>query len=443
MKLEINPLDYEFVFQMMSLPYFHNIFFNKGAYRDADSIITYYDNTWKYYIAYRDRDRLADIGLNMLEHGMVQFRKKIHRILNSAKIFFPEIEKTDFSKFSDKEFIKELERFIKLFQQLGDIFSYTEYFMFYKAQEKIQKLVSNETLISSPKETVLSREFYDKCKLALNQSKKALLEHVKKYSYINYNEGGKTLTLSILKKELKQIKNPNKEIDLIDKKHKEILSKREKSALADAIREMSELKFLIRCYINKTVFGERLINKYLAEISRRTGVENPEEYHYTETIDLLSKKKVKKASRKLFVLGKFNNWKLIEKKQAFVLIKELDKLTEVKTTELKGYVGNKGYYVGKAKLLPMDTNVDLAKEIDKMDKGDVLVTISTGPEMIKACHKAGAIVTEEGGVCAHAAIVSRELGIPSVLATKVATKVFKDGDMVEVDANNGIVRKLK
>ena len=77
-----------------------------------------------------------------------------------------------------------------------------------------------------------------------------------------------------------------------------------------------------------------------------------------------------------------------------------------------------------------------------MKKGAVLVTGSTGPEMIIACKKAGAIVTEEGGITSHAAIVSRELGIPCVIGTKIATQVLKDGDLVEVDAYNGMVKKL-
>ena len=57
--------------------------------------------------------------------------------------------------------------------------------------------------------------------------------------------------------------------------------------------------------------------------------------------------------------------------------------------------------------------------------------------------KAITIVTDEGGLTSHAAIVSRELGIPCILGTKVATKVLKDGDLVEVDAEKGVVRKIK
>ena len=56
--------------------------------------------------------------------------------------------------------------------------------------------------------------------------------------------------------------------------------------------------------------------------------------------------------------------------------------------------------------------------------------------------KAAAIVTEQGGITSHAAIISRELRVPCVIGTKIATKVLKDGDKVEVDATKGIVKKL-
>jgi pyruvate,water dikinase len=60
-----------------------------------------------------------------------------------------------------------------------------------------------------------------------------------------------------------------------------------------------------------------------------------------------------------------------------------------------------------------------------------------------AMRKAAAIVTDLGGITCHAAIVSREMKVPCVVGTKIATKVFKDGDLVEVDAIKGTVRKLE
>jgi len=66
----------------------------------------------------------------------------------------------------------------------------------------------------------------------------------------------------------------------------------------------------------------------------------------------------------------------------------------------------------------------------------------TKPNIIPACEKAGAIVTDEGGILCHAAIVSRELGVPCLIGTKYATEYFKDGDYAEVDANKGTAVKI-
>jgi len=82
-------------------------------------------------------------------------------------------------------------------------------------------------------------------------------------------------------------------------------------------------------------------------------------------------------------------------------------------------------------------------ELKKINKGDILIAETTGPEMMVACKKAAAIITDEGGLTSHAAIVSRELKIPCLVGTKIASKVIKDGDLVEVDANKGIIRILK
>jgi phosphohistidine swiveling domain-containing protein len=76
------------------------------------------------------------------------------------------------------------------------------------------------------------------------------------------------------------------------------------------------------------------------------------------------------------------------------------------------------------------------------EEGSVLVTTMTTPEFVFLMKKAAAVVTDAGGLTSHAAIVSRELGVPCIVGTKIATKVLKDGDLVEVDAEQGTVRKL-
>ncbi|MBU0535947.1 MAG: hypothetical protein KKE20_03210 [Nanoarchaeota archaeon] len=113
---------------------------------------------------------------------------------------------------------------------------------------------------------------------------------------------------------------------------------------------------------------------------------------------------------------------------------------DLDVTELKGTIANKGYKKGRVKVLELGKNI--AKQIDEMKRGDILVAGNTRPEVIVACQKASAIVTDEGGILSHAALVSREFGIPCIVSTYKATRVFKTGDLVEVDANNGVVRKL-
>jgi phosphohistidine swiveling domain-containing protein len=75
--------------------------------------------------------------------------------------------------------------------------------------------------------------------------------------------------------------------------------------------------------------------------------------------------------------------------------------------------------------------------------GDILVTGMTDPNYVPLMRQAGAIVTDAGGMLCHAAIVSRELGKPCVIGTKIATQVLKDGDLVEVDADNGVIKIIQ
>jgi phosphoenolpyruvate synthase/pyruvate phosphate dikinase len=83
-----------------------------------------------------------------------------------------------------------------------------------------------------------------------------------------------------------------------------------------------------------------------------------------------------------------------------------------------------------------------AHKVGIFNNGDILVTNNTTSDFVPIIKRAGTIITDQGGITCHAAIISRELGIPCVIGTKIATKVLKDGDKVEVDAIKGIIRKL-
>lgn len=105
--------------------------------------------------------------------------------------------------------------------------------------------------------------------------------------------------------------------------------------------------------------------------------------------------------------------------------------------DIRGLAASVGRVMGPVKI------VGSVQEISKVQRGDVMVAVMTRPDYIAGIKKAAAIVTNEGGITCHAAIVSRELGIPCIIGTKIATEVLKDNDIVEVNANHGVVTMIK
>ena len=116
---------------------------------------------------------------------------------------------------------------------------------------------------------------------------------------------------------------------------------------------------------------------------------------------------------------------------------EINKATETINEEIKGQTAYRGKARGKVK-------VCIRKEdIVKMTKGEILVSVMTTPHFLPAIKLAKAFITDEGGITCHAAIVARELKKPCIIGTKIATEVLNNGDLVEVNADKGIVKILK
>ncbi|MBN1779124.1 MAG: hypothetical protein JW816_02810 [Candidatus Buchananbacteria bacterium] len=106
--------------------------------------------------------------------------------------------------------------------------------------------------------------------------------------------------------------------------------------------------------------------------------------------------------------------------------------------EFSGTIGNGGCVRGRAHII-----FDAKNNNKFFNEGEILVTSMTRPEFLPLMSKALAFVTNEGGLTCHAAIVTREMNKPCVIGTKIATQVLKDGNLVEVDGDNGVVRILK
>jgi len=159
----------------------------------------------------------------------------------------------------------------------------------------------------------------------------------------------------------------------------------------------------------------------------------------------LSKSRLRKLKQKLEKRRKFNvihgigknGIKIITGAKARQLAKRIENRFTKQHKEIKGNIGNCGCCRARVKIIKGD------KEFFKFRAGNIIVAPMTRPEYILLMKKAAGIITDEGGVACHAAIVSRELNIPCIIGTQVATQFLKDNDLVELNADKGIVKIIK
>ena len=128
----------------------------------------------------------------------------------------------------------------------------------------------------------------------------------------------------------------------------------------------------------------------------------------------------------------------VQTRQITTLEKRIDKISEIRgDVILSGIAASPGIGFGKIKI------VESLDDLNKISKGDVLVTKMTNPDMVVTMQRCSAIVTDEGGLTAHAAIVSREMGIPAVVGTREATLKLKEGELITVDGSTGKIYRGK
>lgn len=194
-------------------------------------------------------------------------------------------------------------------------------------------------------------------------------------------------------------------------------------------------------------FNYCVLGKYLRKLAKENKL--PYELIWQLTLPEILKLAHKKLTlskkeliqrKKYFVYTFFNDRKnLVSGKSFAIRVNKIlcTKINLRKQRIIKGRTAQPGSTTGIVKI------VHSIADIKKIRPGNILVSISTNPDLMPALRIANAIITDEGGIISHAAIISRELNKPCIIGTKIATKVLKDGDLVKVDANKGIVKILK
>ena len=156
----------------------------------------------------------------------------------------------------------------------------------------------------------------------------------------------------------------------------------------------------------------------------------------TQNIEKRKKLQLKGSRYFYCVYNNKETIQLIKRRSIEEIISKLEKIKSTK--KLTGMTAFPGKVRGVVSLV-LTNNI---KSI-KFNKGDILVAPTTNPVLLPLFKKCSAIITDEGGMTSHAAILSRELRKPCIVGTKIASKVLRNGDIIEVDANNGVINIIK
>jgi len=295
-------------------------------------------------------------------------------------------------------------------------------------------------------------------------SSKRKFENYKK-DFEEYIKRSEKFLSKIVKKKKISIKELKNSFDLIDE-HFEYYQKTdffyvdkayEKSKTDEVTRknlkELEGIKNSGRIHLNKLLYGG---NSYLSKIIKilskqfNQKIEDLSFYTANEIFELFDGKTVENKTlnerkRSYSFIIEDGKEKLLQGEESESFIENFLVL-DLSTKEIKGIVANPGKVQGKAKVIRFgyDDFDEVHKEVESMEKGDILIAETTAPELMEACKKASAIVTNQGGLLSHAAIVSRELGIPCIVGTEIAVEVIKGGDKIELGATGkeGFVRIL-
>ena len=220
------------------------------------------------------------------------------------------------------------------------------------------------------------------------------------------------------------------------------------SVIASNLEKLSKFKDVAREWINQILVYENChLNILLQNLSKQFGisVENLNNYKSAEIYDLFDGNKVdqKELDDRQFALVYFDSKKIeyISGETAKGFVDSAGQLPNTES-ELKGQVANNAsqkQVEGIVRIINVDyANIDaMNAEIAKMEKGEILVAKFTAPELLAACAKAKAIITDLGGILSHAAIVARELNIPCIVGTRNATKLLKNGNTIKVNLVSG------
>ncbi|MFC1801208.1 PEP-utilizing enzyme [Nanoarchaeota archaeon] len=434
------------------------------------------------YNATQDYPSAHNAGKIIVEKGfIVQHLKKSRLIRVSFNNFVKKINSRDLKKLSNGE----LSEFLNQYQELYDLtwayfkISQPEYLEI--AKERLEKLLEKNlgkkeavqafiTLTTPTEIDLIKEEEISAIELSFknNLMEKDFLDHGEKFPWLFFNTYDKSVIIEFLRKKFsdwqeipkqkrqKQLGELNQGLEEHQKKYQNILAQIKDKEEVERLSKIFGSLAIDRLKLKKWWGGaEYLFLNFFKEISNRLDIAVKDlfmTYRFEEMMNFLENGKTlskdemtQREETYAFYLKegilKFDSGQKAYGQYYDLIGKYTKKHKSVNT--IFGTPASVGKVKGRARIIKVEDLERLLDDVKHFQKGDIMITTMTQPTMVMLARRAAAIVTNEGGITSHASILAREFNIPCIVGTKIATEVIKDGDMIEVDADKGVVKIIK
>lgn len=364
----------------------------------------------------------------------------------------------NFEKYSSQKLIALFKKYLDT-QLSWDAYLWYHLWMESFFEKELAKVLSKEeyaVAVDPVKKGTVALEQEDLLRLAVEYKKgkdilSGLKKHVEQFGWlVNNNYDMTFLDEKYYLDKIKESENPKKGLQELEEhyntkvqKYIKLLKKyKNNKQLVQLIKSAQESIFFRSFRTERFYQSAFYVQNLLTEIAQRLGITLKEVVYLVPPEIILHLRKNQHVNKRIIAQRKNCFAYLPPVTREIVVEKELEELKkniilfDLESSEIKGATAYPGKVTGKVHMV-LDQ-----KELIKIQQGDILVCTSTTPGFVPYLHNVAAIITDEGGILCHAAVISREMKIPCIIGTKIATQLLKEGDLVEVDTINGIVRKL-
>lgn len=460
----------------------HQIASGKGASEafnvDFQNHLVYFQNTQTHvYYSEEDIRKWETQSTNFLKKGYLnlflaatkQFRDAFYTVINSIEI-------QNLGQYSDEDLLDLFNRYYSSIINITGIYLGTQPEGVYNVDIKLKNLLRDHykedqveqiynTICTAYEFDITQKEKIDWLKIIKEgkDSDRDFIAHAKKYPAFFFNTYSFDSVTKYLKSRFQKedISSLEKEVADLYEDRESILKERTKilsalpeqiTHLSDVLRDLSVDRFKMKnCWSG----AELLALKLFQEMSKRIGI-NIEDlfasYTQEDIWDFLiqgtkvSEEEIK--NRKEMILYKREGDKLLflTGNEAQKEVEKIFGKRDFNVGRVSGMTANGGKISGKARVVLVEGIDSFMEASEAFKEGDILVTTMTSPNMVLLMNKAGGVVTNEGGVCSHAAVVAREMKVPRkkpcIIGTKDATRVFQTGDYILLNGDTGEVIKV-